>query len=286
MDNKEKNKPDFLIIGSMKSGTTTLYSDLSRLNALYLPSKKEPAILAKFSAQDDIKSEYLRHFKGSDENQLCGEASTVYTKIPRYKGIVDRAYKLCGKQLRLIMVMRDPVERIYSHLRHDVAGGLINVDEIDNVVLEDTKYIDVSNYAMQLKPWIDVFGSNNLYCVSFIEFRSDREKVIQDIASFLGVDTDGYKLEKEIRNKSTELRLTGEKIKYAINTGFYRNFIRPVLSDKMRELVRSLLLPRVEVPDIKLSASVEQEVKNKLINVENEIQALTGKRIRVNAIDS
>lgn len=286
MNVKEINKPDFLIIGSMKSGTTTLYNDLLKLDSLYLSSEKEPSILANFSDQGDIKKEYLKHFKRANENQLCGDASTVYTKIPMYDGIVDRAYKLCGKKLRLIMILRDPIERIYSHLRHEIAAGRINKDEIDRVVLEDPQYMDVSNYAMQLKPWIEVFGTKNLHCVSFLEFRADRKKVIHDVASFLGVEPDGYKLEPNISNKSSELRRTSKKISYMINSGLYRKYIRPVLSDKMRVVARGMILSKAEVPEIELSASVEMEVKNKLINVENEIQTLIGKRIRINAIDS
>lgn len=280
--NKEKNKPDFIIIGSMKCGTTTLYSDLSQMQSLYMPSEKEPAILTKFSDQDKIISEYSRHFKGAADNQLCGEASTDYTKLPVFEGVIDRAYQLCGSNLKLIMIMRDPIERIYSHLRHDIAGGLISADEIDQVVLENAEYIAISDYAKQLRPWVDRFGVENLLCVSFSDLKKNRIEVINEVGNFLGVDVDWSIDVKEVQNKGTELRRTGKFASVVVNSPVYRRYVRPFISDSVRVRLRKIVLRKVTVPDIKLSEYTEEILRQQLLGVELDVESLIGKRIKIN----
>ena len=282
MMNKEKNKPDFIIIGSMKCGTTTLYSDLSQIQSLYMPSEKEPAILTKFSDQDKIKSEYSRHFKGAADNQLCGEASTDYTKLPIFEGVVDKAYQLCGNNLKLIMIMRDPIERIYSHLKHDIAGGLISADEIDRVVLENAEYLAISDYAKQLLPWISRFGIENLLCVSFSDLKKNRIEVINDVAKFLGVKIDRSIDIEAVQNKGTELRRTGRLASLVVNSLVYRQYIRPFISDSVRVRLRKMVLRKVAIPDIKLSNHTEDVLRQKLSNVEPDVESLIGKRIKIN----
>ncbi len=230
-----------------------------------------------------MRSEYRAHFRGARPNQLCGEASTNYTKIPEYEGVADKAYRLCGDELKLIMIMRDPIQRIYSHLRHNIAVQRISAKDIDRVVLDDPIYISVSDYAMQIKPWLDVFGVDRFYCVSFSEYRQNRVQTIHDLGKFLGVNTGGLELDdKSVRNKSSELRYTNRNIARLLESSFYRRYIRRLFPDNTRDWYRNLLLPKASVPEIKLSEGVEQELRDRLGNVENEIEALLGRRIHIN----
>ena len=277
--------PDFLIIGSMKSGTTTLYDDLRKLDRVHLPSDKEPQILARYTSLEEMKAAYAFHYHKARDGEICGEASTAYTSRPIYEGIPQRAFDLCGKELRLLMIMRDPLERIYSHLRHNVAGRHISVKQVDRVVFEDPEYVAISNYAMQLKPWVERFGAENLKCISFREFKKDRYGTLCMIAKFLGVsppsrNVDVYK----ISNKSDELRRTGDLVGAVLQSRLYRRSIRPLLPDKVRLGLRSVLLPRTDVPEIRLSYSSEQRLKEMLGNVETDLEQLIG--MRLNLYDS
>lgn len=279
-----KTKPDFLIIGSMKSGTTTLYSDLSEIKSLHLPSDKEPAILASTGDVEVLREKYKKHFRNAKEGQLCGEASTVYTSKPMYDNIAERASALCGKNLRLIMIMRDPVERIYSHLRHDVAGGHVNYSEMDKVVLEDERYLAVSNYAMQLEPWVKLFGRENVYCISFNEYKYNRTETIRDTAKFLGIDHAFFAGETlDVKNRSDELLQTGKVVGKIIKSRMYRDLIRPVFPDNLRIWARSMLLTKAGCKNVVLSPSTDEQLREKLKNVEKEVEDLLGRRISINA---
>lgn len=275
-------KPDFLIIGSAKCGTTTLYDDLAQLQGLHLPSDKEPSILTRYQDVEQLRKEYRVHFEGASEDQLCGDGSTNYTKIPIYEGVADNAYRLCGQDLKLIMILRDPVQRIYSHLRHNIAVRRISADEIDRVVLADPIYVAVSNYAMQMRPWVEIFGADRLHCVSFLDYRHNRANTVHEIGKFLGVNTGGLDLVSEaVKNKSSELRYTSRGLGKILETSVYRRYIRRLFPERIRDCYRNFLLPRAKVPNFRLSEAVEQELKDRLRNVECDVESLLGKRIRI-----
>lgn len=279
-----KHKPDFIIIGSMKSGTTSLYAKLSKHSMVYMPTDKEPSILIKNQSIYQIKSAYLAYFKNSKENMLCGEASTNYSKLPIYQGIPNKAYELCGQDLKIIMIMRDPIERIYSHLRHEIAGKNIKPNEIDQAVLNDPIYISVSDYAMQLKPWVEKFGQNNILCISFNEYKNDHTSCMKKVYNFLSLPENEYLNRKNIAsNQSSELRYTNDLTAYLINTRFYRKFIRPIVPNNLRSKLRNFILPKAQIPEFKLAPTTEAKLFERLHSVENEVSALLGHPIRINS---
>ncbi len=275
------NKPNFIIIGSMKSGTTSLYDDLAKSNALFLPTEKEPAILSKYTQLDQIQKAYLRHFNNNN-GLMCGEASTVYTASETIDDIVARAKALCGNDLRLIMIMRDPIERIYSHLRHDISCGRINIADVENVVLNDEKYTSISDYAIKVKPWIDAFGISNILCISFADYCTNRKEAIKQVADFLEIDFNVDIIDvTSVSNKSSELRRTNKYIMHLIRSKIYRHYVRPVLSTNVIKKLRIILLPRKVAPKFKLSEKTEKQLKLKLINVENDLEILLGKKLNI-----
>ncbi len=78
--------PDFIIIGAMKSATSTLHNQLSAQPGIFMSTPKEP----NFFSDDDIYNQGLSWYSGlfSDANarDICGESSTHYTKLPDYSG--------------------------------------------------------------------------------------------------------------------------------------------------------------------------------------------------------
>ena len=151
-------KPNLFIIGSMKSGTTLLWKLLGSHPSIYMCSPKEPSyfvepdqlgVLQPFLwKQGYWRSEerYLKLFQ-SDKNELFfGEASVYYTHLPHATGVAERLNRF-NPQARLIYIMRDPIERTISHYWHRVVYN----DEhrtMLQAVAEDSKYCDVSYYAM------------------------------------------------------------------------------------------------------------------------------------------
>jgi hypothetical protein len=108
-----------LIIGSMKSGTTTLFDLLARHPAIAPARNKEPGFFAfeevfalGFGWYDALFAfDPARHRYGL-------EGSTDYTKHPFCTGVAERLIASAPRRFRLIYLMRHPLRRIESHARH------------------------------------------------------------------------------------------------------------------------------------------------------------------------
>jgi hypothetical protein len=109
--------PDFLIIGSAKSGTTTLYECLQRHPNIFLPALKEPQFFSKNSVFEQGAAWYKALFAQAEDSQICGEASTTYTRWPHTPDVPRRIMNLLPNP-KFIYLMRNPVERAYSHYCH------------------------------------------------------------------------------------------------------------------------------------------------------------------------
>ena len=117
--------PGFLVVGAMKAGTTSLYRDLPTNPSVFMPIDKEPNNLLS----DDVRTpqgldDYARHFQRAGADQLCGEASTAYTMLPRHTGVPERALEVLGPDCRIIYLVREPVARIVSHHQHALVRRL------------------------------------------------------------------------------------------------------------------------------------------------------------------
>ena len=117
--------PSFIIIGAMKSATSTLYSQLLRQPGIYLPSLKEPNFFSDDTQFARGRNWYCGLFEEAEASDILGEASTHYTKLPTYPQTVARMRDNL-KNPRLIYVMRDPVDRLISQYIHQWSEGEIS----------------------------------------------------------------------------------------------------------------------------------------------------------------
>ena len=237
--------PDFLVIGAMKAGTTTLFRDLREHPDIFMPADKELHCLV----DDDVLTEagraaYERAFAHARPGQRCGEASTGYTKLPDVTGVPERAEAVLGSDLRLIYVVRHPVARIVSHYHHDYNYGQVALD-IDAAVREYPPLLNYSRYAMQVTPWIERFGAGQVRIVRFEDFVADRPGTVESLAQFLGVTPRGDHVDPDkVYNRGAGkplLRGPGAAIQ---RSAVYQRVIRPLVPLKMRDALRAALLPK------------------------------------------
>ena len=238
--------PDFLIIGAMKSGTTTLHRDLNTHPELFLPEHKEPenlcydAVLATAGAR-----QYARLFVRSQAQQLCGEASTAYSKLPDYVGVAQRAHQRLGEQLKIIYLVREPISRIISHHYHEYGLGLVG-ENINELVRSDPRFINYSRYAMQLQPWLDAFGREQIKICRFEDYIADRAGVVADICRFLGVNPDQARVQQEqVFNVSARKPVANAFWnKMVIENPLYRDWLKPRLPWSLRQTLARVLMPK------------------------------------------
>lgn len=224
---------NFLIVGAMKSGTTSLYEDLAKHPGLFLPKNKEPMY---FSEEKTFigKLKYKGLFLRAKSVQLCGEGSTTYTMLPEYSDVARRVYDECG-DIKIIYMVRDPISRIRSHLMHDVIAGRLNsVATIDWT--KKNKYSNVSSYSMQLKPWLSTFGKENVLVLQFEEYLLNREQCLLKVIEFLKIEKVMITNNDNKVNPSIGRQVPKNNfLKKLAASYFYRTFLKIILGDNIRK---------------------------------------------------
>ncbi|MGB3560491.1 MAG: sulfotransferase domain-containing protein, partial [Geitlerinemataceae cyanobacterium] len=117
--------PDFLIMGAMKCATSTLHEQLALQPGFFMSELKEPNFFSNDEQYARGMDWYLSLFQGAPEHSLCGESSTHYTKLPTYPNTIDRIGKHLP-QVKLIYVMRHPIDRLVSQYVHEWSQGRVS----------------------------------------------------------------------------------------------------------------------------------------------------------------
>lgn len=179
--------PDFIGIGTIKSGTTWLWQCLREHPQLFLPVMKE---LEYFDTRYELGDDWYRGFFADAGARTCGEISPQYVHCPE---AFARIAPLAGR-VKLIACFRDPADRAFSHFMMDAREqeGLTQEDKarrFDELVRTGgSKYVEFGRYADQVAPYLERFGRENLHAVFFEDIRSDPLRVVSDACAFLGVD--------------------------------------------------------------------------------------------------
>lgn len=178
--------PNFLIVGAAKSGTTTLFQYLRRHPQICLSKIKEP----NFFGMDENYAKgldwYSSLFSDAQPHQVCGEASTDYAKFPKFPATAKRlAHTL--PQVKLIYLMRNPVDRSYAYYRH--VGRKFKVRETFEEHISHTKIcIESSNYMMQIENYLQFFPQDSFLFLLMEDLIDRPEETLPKICRFLGVD--------------------------------------------------------------------------------------------------
>lgn len=259
--------PNFLVIGAMKAGTTTLFRDLENHPAIFIPQDKEPETLTKYgSDQRRIVREYATLFARAKPGQIRGEASTAYTKRPDHEGVAQRAMEVCGPDLKLIYLTRSPVERALSQYKHEYAWKSVN-EPLNEGVLKFTRFLAYSDYEWQLEPWRRTFRTENLLVLEFEKYVCDRQRWLDVVTDFLGVGKVVIPAEQLDRsfNSSIDRKVAHGFIGSIIKSDFYRHRVKVLLPRILRESAMSALLPMGRQPPDELHPTTIDVIQERLI---------------------
>jgi hypothetical protein len=171
--------PDFIIIGAMKSGTTSLYRWLEEQPELRLPSTKEPNFFSRESQWKRGVDWYGGLFKSIPTDRITGEASASYTALATCTRSAERMASLIPS-VRLVYVLRHPVGRLWSHYQHEVLRGRETRAPVDALADPENPYVQQSLYAKCLSPYIERFSREQICVVRF-------EDLTQETSAWLAV---------------------------------------------------------------------------------------------------
>jgi hypothetical protein len=180
------HRPDFIVVGAMKSATTTLHEQLSRQPGVFMSHPKEPNFFSDDANYARGLGWYSSHFDGAGPGELRGESSTHYTKLPTFPRTVDRMVRDVPSA-ELIYVMRHPIDRLVSQYVHELTAGGIRESLEDGVDLRPG-LIEYSRYAMQLEPFLAAFGFGRVLPVFFSRLVSQSQQELERIGRFLALE--------------------------------------------------------------------------------------------------
>jgi hypothetical protein len=178
--------PNLIIIGGLKCGTTSLHHYLSLHPEIAMSRPKELNFFVAELNWPLGRDWYAGHFdRGAP---VRGESSPHYTNRPSFDGVPERMREVLGGDVRLIYVVRDPIDRMLSHYLHNVGGGYDDRTLADALSDRGSSYVARSRYFFQLEPYIQAFGAERIAVVGREDLRDDRLGTMRRAFDFVGVD--------------------------------------------------------------------------------------------------
>lgn len=182
----EQKIPNFLGIGAPKSATTWLAESLRQHPNVFMPHGKE---LVYFSSETRFsfgREWYLSNFSEAGKTKAVGEFSVPY--LSGGAKVASRIFSL-NPDIKLIVILRNPVERAFSHYRWlkqfgKIAPGITFLDAMKQYSV----LIDCSLYGAKLEEFLDYFDRSQFFITTYDSIKENPLKVLEDTYSFVGVD--------------------------------------------------------------------------------------------------
>jgi len=201
--------PDFLMVGAAKSGTTTLYNYLDGHRQVFFPKNyKEPHYFGfdnKKPCYSDASftnklvwrtSDYLNLYREAPKGVKIGDGSTSY--LYRAQEAITHIRELYGcqaSQLAIVMILRNPIDRAFSHYNFLVRNGYEDLsfeEAVKNDVIQDRKrrrwgfdYLSYGDYSQAVKLYNESFEKVKVF---FFEELSEPEWISRKLCEFLEID--------------------------------------------------------------------------------------------------
>lgn len=194
-----------LVIGAQKAGTQSL--------AHYLDAQPRVQFSARelnFFSDDRVWARGLDWYDQqlaprTPDVQCIGETSPSYSMAGAYPHAASRIAQT-WPDVRLVYVLRDPVERMRSAYQHGLASGA-ETRPMRTALLEDDFYLDASCYAAQIHRYLELLPRESLKLVRSEDLRRRREEVVADVLAFAGVTDPVAALPDDERNVTARRRV-------------------------------------------------------------------------------
>lgn len=241
-----------LIIGAMKSGTTTLFDLLSLHPAIAPCFPKEPGFFAFEDRWAEGFEWYESLFDYNPRTHHYGlDGSTDYSKYPFCAGVQDRLAQSAPRRFKLIYILRDPLSRIESHARH-VQGARKEVGQCLSARADHSLdsgispvSLAVSKYADQLDQYRSYYEAGDLLILTFEEMKRDQAETMTRVLDFLGLEQISFN--QLHSNKSAPRHRPRPALTLLENMGAFSRLAKSATPKGLRRAIKSQLLQEVKV---------------------------------------
>ncbi len=287
-----KKEPNFFVVGAAKAGTTALAGYLERHPQVYMSPIKEPNHFSqdikldgfepfykshykRFKIEEYLANpvlkkrhsefvqdwdDYLQLFRDAGDLKAVGEASTAYL----YSGVAAAEIRRRIPDAKIIMILRNPVERAYSHYKMDLSSGAVSrsfAEEFKKDVAASLKgwgithlYRELGLYHDQVKRYLDLFPREQIRIYLYEDWVADNHAVLDDLALFL--ETSPFQVEKRVvSNRINKIPANAKLTNFVRHSGL-KTLLRRVLPEPLQTGLKN----RFYKPPGRLSPAVREEM--------------------------
>ncbi len=253
---------DFFIVGAPKAGTTSLYHYLNEHPQVEMSSQKEPDYFSdkaineqgmyygknRVNTLDKYESLFVQK-----ESVVYGEGSVSYL----FYDNVAEDIKKYNPNAKIIIMLRNPIERAFSHFLMDYRLGLIR-DSFENVIANKSKhknahlfyqqYIEVSKYTTQIQRYLDFFEKDSILFIDYDDFKKNVSETVDKVYNFLNISTD---FAANINTKYNAFTMPKNKIiRFIYSFVFLRKILTFLFPIYLVRNIRGFLFKEDEKPEL------------------------------------
>ncbi len=178
----EINRLDFVCLGPQRTASSWLQEILSYHPEICLPLGVKETMFFDLRFENGLDW-YFWHFRKRRENQFCGEIAPTYfdSELARAR-LADIA-----PALKIIVLLRNPIDRTFSLYRHHLSKGRIRSNFTD-ALNEFPRLISSSKYSIHAEAWENQFADRQILYLWQDEVRTQPEQVLNQVCDFLDVN--------------------------------------------------------------------------------------------------
>jgi len=247
------------IIGGMKCGTSSLFEYIAPHPEICPSCIKEPEFFSEAQTHSSGFERFEELWPDLDEkvHTYAMEASTGYTKFPTEKGVPRRIRENCPEP-KFIYLVRDPVERIESHLNYVNLPFPREKDPIPDHI------IWTSRYQAQLEQYYAVFPREDILVLDFEDLKTDTDGLLNRVCRFLDLPPLPARESYAVVNALT-LESGVERKLLDMNIQRISKYFPRALRDGAKALARKLNPPRRRHLTEKQAASIRLQLRDDML---------------------
>jgi hypothetical protein len=274
--------PNFLLVGVPKAGTTSLYHYLSEHPEIFLSSVKEPKFFSYISGirsyngpgdsegeRDVIKTSdaYINLFSKTNNSKAIGECSV--DNLYYHDLVIPKIKEYLGDEVKIVIVLRNPIERAYSSFLYLLRDGRENLSFEDALDAEDKRikanwefmwhYKNAGLYFNQVKSYIENFKNVKIFL--FDDLKENPVFLMKDLLSFLGVDSGFFPGDLDTRYNKSGIPRIRSLYNFLNKPNFFKSYIKIFFPKTFRIKLKNKFMNKLLIKPDMMKESTRESLK-------------------------
>ncbi|MEE9319495.1 MAG: sulfotransferase [Granulosicoccus sp.] len=298
MNQTKTRKPNLLLIGAPRCASSALAAAINHHPSIHVCDPKEPHFLAMDGSSQAVSGLGAESFSKKNRMDRGQWSSLFCSKSERF--LVDASVstisypdtaitnirKYCDPDVKIIAILRNPVERAFSSYMYCVSRGW-DAGTFEQSLEQESERIDnnwqhlwffryLSEYENRLKPFYAAFPDTNIHLMITEEFSTEPGKVLLDLFQFLDIDEiDINAYERCNSGGAPKTRIVRELSTLVNQRPVLRNRLKRLTSQHFRDSIRFRYFAKTD-----MALETRADLKDSLCGASDWVQNQLGRELR------